>query len=151
MEEVRFEVKRVNGEQDMDLPFPRYMSDGAAGMDLAAALQGELTHPPLAPAGNPTGFAFAMPVGYEGQVRPRSGLAAAHGVTVLNPPGTLASADRGEVKVILINLGSDPYVVRRGDRIAQLVVCPVTRASPTHAASLEETERAHGGFGHTGD
>jgi len=151
MEEVRIAVKRVNGEQDTDLPLPRYMSERAAGMDLAAAVEREITIAPLGRAVIPTGFALALPEGYEGQVRPRSGMAAGHGVTVLNTPGTIDSDYRVEVKVILINLGSDPFVVRRGDRIAQLVICPVTRASLSPAASLDDTRRAQGGFGHTGD
>ena len=130
------------------LPLPAYATHGAAGMDVVAAQ--EIT---LAPGGRhavATGFAMAIPEGYEVQVRPRSGLALKHGVTCLNTPGTFDSDYRGEVKVILANLGQEPFPIRRGDRIAQLVPAPVLRAELTETDSLDETARGAGGFGSTG-
>ncbi len=134
------------------LPPPAYESEGAAGMDLRAALpEGEtLSLPPGATALVPTGLSLRIPAGYEGQVRPRSGLAAKHGVTVLNAPGTIDSDYRGEVKIILINHGSAPFAIMRGDRVAQIVIAPVTRAALMEASSLDETARGAGGFGSTG-
>jgi dUTP pyrophosphatase len=142
-------VRLPHGE---GLSLPAYESEGAAGMDLRAALaEGEmLTLPPGATALVPTGLSLQIPAGYEGQVRPRSGLAARHGVTVLNAPGTIDNDYRGEVKIILINHGGAPFAIARGDRIAQLVVAPVTRAVLTEAAALDETGRGAGGFGSTG-
>jgi dUTP pyrophosphatase len=136
----------------MGLPLPGYQSAGAAGMDLPAALaEGEtLTLAPGARALVPTGFCLHLPDGYEAQVRPRSGLAARHGVTVLNAPGTVDSDYRGEIKVILINHGQEPFPVRRGDRIAQLVVAPVSQAVAREVAALPGSERGAGGFGSTG-
>jgi dUTP pyrophosphatase len=135
-----------------DLPLPAYESDGAAGMDLRAAVSAE--EPVVLRPGDrhavPTGLAFALPDGFEGQVRPRSGLAARHGVTLLNTPGTVDADYRGEVKVILINLGAEDFTIRRGDRIAQLVIAPVTQAEWSEVASLDETVRGSGGFGSTG-
>lgn len=134
------------------LEAPRQQTTGAAGLDLPAALGPgeELTLPPGGRAVVPTGFAIALPDGYEGQVRPRSGLAARHGVTVLNAPGTIDADYRGEVKVILINHGADPYVVRRGDRIAQLVVAAVAAVDLRETEVLDDTERGEGGHGSTG-
>jgi dUTP pyrophosphatase len=134
------------------LPLPSRASAGAAGLDLAAAVPEDapLTLAPGARALVPTGFAFALPDGHEGQVRPRSGLAAKHGVTVLNAPGTIDADYRGEVQVILINHGDEPVVIRRGERVAQLVVAPVTRAEVAEVAGLDETARGAGGFGSTG-
>ncbi|MBJ3776947.1 dUTP diphosphatase [Acuticoccus mangrovi] len=131
---------------------PRYASDGAAGLDLAAALPDDapVTIPPLGRAMIPTGLTMALPAGYEAQVRPRSGLAAKHGVTVLNAPGTIDCDYRGEVKVVLVNLSDIPFTVARGERIAQMVVAPVTRVAPVAVASLDETTRGAGGFGSTG-
>ena len=134
------------------LPLPAYESAGAAGMDLRAALDGG-TPMILAPGARalvPTGLSLQLPAGYEAQVRPRSGLAAKHGVTVLNAPGTVDSDYRGEVKVILINHGQEPFSIGHGDRVAQLVIAPVTRAFPVEAAALDETARGAGGFGSTG-
>lgn len=134
-----------------DLPLPAYESDGAAGMDLRAALPAEPVV--LAPGARglvPTGLVIQLPAGFEAQVRPRSGLAARHGVTVLNSPGTVDSDYRGEIKVILINLGEDALTIRHGDRIAQLVIAPVTRATLAEAEALDETARGAGGFGSTG-
>jgi dUTP pyrophosphatase len=129
---------------------PQYMSAGAAGLDLASAADGPLA---LAPGGRvavPTGLAFAIPHGFEGQVRPRSGLARKFGVTVTNAPGTIDSDYRGEVQVLLVNLGAEPYTVQPGDRIAQLVIAPVSIAELEETSSLDETVRGGGGFGHTG-
>ena len=134
------------------LPLPAYQTEGAAGMDLHAAVaEGEtLTLRPGARAMVPTGFAIALPVGYEAQIRPRSGLAAKHGVTCLNAPGTIDHDYRGEVQVILVNLGDADFHIRRGERIAQMLIAPVTRAAWREVDSLDETERGTGGFGSTG-
>ena len=132
------------------LPFPAYATAGAAGIDLAAAVDEPLTLNPENRALVPTGIAIALPEGYEGQIRPRSGLALKHGLTVLNSPGTIDCDYRGEVQVILANLGTEPVTIRRGDRIAQLVVAPVTRIEIRRAAQLPETGRGAGGFGSTG-
>jgi len=129
---------------------PAYQTDGAAGMDLRAGIEGEIVLPPMGRALIPTGISVALPPGIEGQVRPRSGLAARHGVTCLNSPGTIDSDYRGEIRVILVNLGDEPFSVRRGDRIAQLVFSPVLRASLRVVEDLDATRRGEGGFGHTG-
>lgn len=130
------------------LPLPAYATPGAAGMDVVAAEA--LTLAPGARHAVATGFAMAIPVGYEVQVRPRSGLALKHGITCLNTPGTIDSDYRGEVKVILANLGSEPFVIARGDRIAQLVPAPVQFATLDEVDTLDETARGSGGFGSTG-
>jgi dUTP pyrophosphatase len=139
-------LKRLPHGQD--LPLPAYATAGAAGMDVVAAETLELA--PGARAAVATGFAMAIPEGYEVQVRPRSGLALRHGITCLNTPGTIDHDYRGEVKVILANLGSEPFRVVRGERIAQLVPAPVTRAHLAEVAELDETVRGAGGFGSTG-
>ena len=130
------------------LPLPSYASDGAAGLDVVAAE--DLMLAPGARHAVATGFAIAIPPGYEVQVRPRSGLALKHGITCLNTPGTVDCDYRGEVKVILANLGTEPFEVKRGERIAQLVPAPVLRAEFAEVASLDETHRGAGGFGSTG-
>lgn len=132
------------------LPDPAYASVGAAGLDLVAAPEEEILLPVGGRATVPTGIAIALPDGYEGQVRPRSGLAARHGITVLNAPGTIDSDYRGEIGVILINLGDAPFAIRRGLRVAQLVIAPVIRAELSAVANLDETARGAGGFGSTG-
>jgi len=134
------------------IPLPAYETALAAGMDLRAAVQEDepLTLKPMARAMVPTGLTFAVPAGFEAQVRPRSGLAAKAGITCLNTPGTIDADYRGEVKVILINLGEDDFVIRRGDRIAQLVIAPVASASWMEVESLDATARGAGGFGSTG-
>jgi dUTP pyrophosphatase len=143
---IDIEVKRLsNGE---GLPLPAYASEGAAGLDVVAAE--DLILAPGARHAVATGFAFAIPEGFEVQVRPRSGLAFKHGITCLNTPGTIDSDYRGEVKVILANLGSEPFEVRRGERIAQLVPAAVLRASFREMDELDSTERGAGGFGSTG-
>lgn len=145
---VTLELKRL--EHGRDLPLPAYQSILAAGLDLLAAVDGTITLAPGARALVPTGLAMALPAGFEAQVRPRSGLAAKHGVTVLNTPGTIDADYRGEVKVILINLGDDPFEISRGDRIAQMVIAPVLLADIVEVEVLSETERGSGGFGSTG-
>jgi dUTP pyrophosphatase len=143
---IRIGLKRLaHGE---GLPLPAYATEHAAGMDVVAAE--ELTLQPGERHAVATGFAIAIPSGYEVQVRPRSGLALKHGITCLNTPGTIDSDYRGEVKVILANLGKEPFAVRRGERIAQLVPAPVLRAHFDEVATLDETERGAGGFGSTG-
>jgi len=133
-----------------DITVPAYQSAGAAGMDLQAALDVALEIPPGAFRLIPCGFAIAVPAGYEAQVRPRSGLAAKHGVTVLNTPGTIDSDYRGEVKVILINHGDVSFTVAPGMRIAQLVVARVAHVTWSQVDALPDTDRGEGGFGHTG-
>lgn len=137
---------------NVDLPLPAYETAQAAGMDLRAAVPADepLVLKPMERAMVPTGLAFALPAGFEGQVRPRSGLAAKSGVTCLNTPGTIDADYRGEVKVILINLGEEAFTIRRGDRIAQLVIAPVTQGSWIEVDVLDETARGAGGFGSTG-
>ncbi|MGE3303592.1 MAG: dUTP diphosphatase [Hyphomonadaceae bacterium] len=134
------------------LPLPAYETAHAAGMDLRAAVPAgaPVTLAPGERAMVPTGLSIALPEGFEAQARPRSGLAAKHGVTCLNAPGTIDADYRGELKVILINHGQEPFVIRRGERIAQLVVAPVTRAEWVEVDALDETARGDGGFGSTG-
>jgi dUTP diphosphatase len=132
------------------LETPAYMSAHAAGLDLPAALEEPLTIEPRAIALVPTGLTLAIPPGYEGQVRPRSGLAIKNGLTVVNAPGTIDADYRGEVKVGLINLGSAPVVLERGDRVAQLIIAPVVQAELMEVGELPPTERGRGGFGSTG-
>jgi dUTP pyrophosphatase len=146
------EVKIVRLPHGEDLPLPSYETPGAAGMDLRAAIA-EDQPAVLAPGERrliPTGLSIAVPPGWEAQVRPRSGLALKHGVTCLNSPGTVDSDYRGEVGVILANLGAEPFTVRRGDRIAQLVIASHGRARWVESATLETTDRGAGGFGSTG-
>ena len=133
-----------------DLPLPAYQSEDAAGLDLVAAVEEATILSPLGRALVPTGLAMALPSGYEAQVRPRSGLAAKHGVTVLNSPGTIDADYRGEIKVILVNLSDTPFIIGRGERIAQMVIAPVTRARLVEATELDDTARGAGGFGSTG-
>lgn len=149
-EAVTVRLVRVRPRQDADIPLPRYMSPGAAGMDLCAAVAAPIDLAPGEIHRVPTGFALALPPGFEAQIRPRSGLAVGHGVTLVNSPGTVDSDYRGEVQVALINLGRAVYRVGRGDRIAQMVV---QRAWPVQlrvVAQLDDTPRSDGGFGHTG-
>ncbi|MDF1585728.1 dUTP diphosphatase [Marinimicrococcus flavescens] len=149
MSVVEIAVERL--EHGGDLPLPAYASAGAAGLDLLAAVVEDLVLPPGGRALVPTGIRLALPDGFEAQVRPRSGLALRHGVTVLNAPGTVDADYRGEVGVILANLGSEPFSVRRGERIAQLVVAPVARAVwREQEVATAATERGAGGFGSTG-
>ena len=145
---VDVQIKRL--AHATDLPLPAAHSAAAAGVDLAAAVDAQLTIPPGGRALVPTGFAIALPPGHEGQVRPRSGLAVKHGVTVLNAPGTIDADYRGEVKVALINHGAEPFAVTRGMRIAQLVVAKVSAVALVEVAELDETTRGSDGFGSTG-
>jgi dUTP pyrophosphatase len=146
---VTVQVRRVRVHPE-PLPLPRYETALAAGMDLRADIDGELTLGPLERAAVPTGLALALPPGYEAQVRPRSGLALRHGITLLNSPGTVDADYRGEVQVILVNLSNTPFSLRRGERIAQLVVAPVSQVALQEVAVLDTTERGEGGFGSTG-
>ena len=148
MSAVRVEVKRLPNCEGLELP--AYATSGSAAVDLVAAVAEPLTLAPGARAAVPTGIAIALPDGFEGQVRPRSGLALEHGVTVLNTPGTIDADYRGEVRVILANLGERPFTVERGRRIAQLVVAPVARLEWAEVATLPATRRGAGGFGSTG-
>lgn len=132
------------------IPLPAYATSDSAGLDLAAAVASDLVLKPGARAVVPTGFAMALPRGFEAQVRPRSGLAAKHGVTVLNTPGTIDADYRGEVGVILINHGEQDFVVTRGMRVAQMVIAPVSAAAPAEVQELPDTARGGGGFGSTG-
>ncbi len=130
--------------------FPSYMTPGSSGLDLRASIEEPMTLEPFERKLIPTGLKLAIPQGYEGQVRPRSGLALKHGITTLNSPGTIDSDYRGEVKVLLVNLGSAPVVINSGDRIAQLVIAPVVQAELEEVDELDDTSRGDGGFGHTG-
>lgn len=141
------EVKIVNHSNN-DLP--QYQTPFSAGMDLKAYLAESLVLMPGQRARIPTGLYIELPAGYEGQVRPRSGLAARHGVTVLNSPGTIDADYRGEIQVILVNLGEEPFEINNGDRIAQLIIAPVMQVVWKQEPALSNTERGHGGFGHTG-
>ncbi|MCS7262925.1 MAG: dUTP diphosphatase [Aquificaceae bacterium] len=145
---MRIKVKRLPHARDLPLPF--YATEHASGMDLLAAVEEPLLIKPLGRALVPTGIAVELPPGFEAQVRPRSGLALRHGVTLLNSPGTVDADYRGEVKVILVNLGQEDFLVRRGDRIAQLVVCQVVRVELEEVEELSTTGRAERGFGSTG-
>jgi len=142
------QIQRLPHGEGLDLPF--YATTHAAGADIRAAVDTDVVIEPGCHALIPTGFAMALPDNYEAQVRPRSGLALKHGVTVLNSPGTIDADYRGEVGVILINHGNQPFVVSRGDRIAQLIVSPFVQADFRQAATLSETERGAGGFGSSG-
>ena len=144
------EVALLRLPHAQDLPLPAYQSEDAAGLDLLAAVEEAMILPPLGRALVPTGLAIALPSGYEAQVRPRSGLAAKHGVTVLNSPGTIDADYRGEIKVILINLSDTPFTIGRGERIAQMVIAPVSRARLVETEALDATIRGDGGFGSTG-
>lgn len=145
---VTIAVKRVRPAPD--LPLPAYASDGAAGMDLCADVAEAVTLAPGERGLIPTGLAIQLPVGFEAQVRPRSGLALRHGVTLLNSPGTIDADYRGEIQVIVINHGAEAYTVRRGDRVAQLVIAPVSRGAWRLVVELDHSKRGAGGFGHTG-
>jgi dUTP pyrophosphatase len=147
---MTIELKRLHPQQDGDIPLPRYMTPYAAGMDICAAIPDTLTIEPHNTALIPTGFAMALPLNYEAQIRPRSGLAIKHGITIVNAPGTIDSDYRGEIKVGLINLGREPYTILRGDRIAQMIIQRVHQVAVREVPKLERTERDAGGFGSTG-
>jgi dUTP pyrophosphatase len=148
-DEIRIHVAVVRSSGP-GAPLPSYQTDGAAGLDLPAALSDPVTIAPGTRALIGTGWIIAIPPGFEGQVRPRSGLALRHGITVLNSPGTIDSDYRGEVRVVLMNHGDAAFTVRPGDRIAQLVIAPVVRATLSVADSLDRTGRGEGGYGSTG-
>jgi len=143
-------VIKVRRVRPSSLPLPRYQSAHAAGMDLVADIEIALEIAPMARVAVPTGIALEIPPGFEGQVRPRSGRALEEGLTLINSPGTVDADYRGEVKVLLVNLGSAVITIRPGDRIAQLVIAPVVRADLVEVAELEPSSRDSGGFGHTG-
>ncbi len=145
---INIEIRRKAGCEDV--PLPQYMSEHAAGMDLCAACADDVMLEPGQIRLIPCGFYMALPPGYESQVRPRSGMALKHGVVVPNSPGTIDADYRGEVCVILGNIGSEKFVVRRGMRIAQMVIAPVTRAAVKEVDVLPDSVRGNGGFGHTG-
>lgn len=144
------QFKRLHPKKDLDLPLPTYMTAHAAGMDICAAIQASQTMAPGEIALIPTGFALAIPRGFEVQIRPRSGLAIKHGISIANAPGTIDADYRGEVKIGLVNLGPKAYTIQRGDRIAQMVVQRVYQAEMVEVEDLEPTKRNQGGFGHTG-
>lgn len=148
----KVEVRVVRLAHAADLPLPAYQSELAAGLDLAAAVPADapIVLAPGARALIPTGLCMALPPGTEGQVRPRSGLAVRHGVTVLNSPGTIDADYRGEVQVILVNLGSEPFTIERGMRIAQLIIASTMQATICESANFDATRRGPGGFGSTG-
>ena len=149
MNQINIKISRTN-PSITDIPLPSYATHGSAGMDIHAALERSVTIKPGETTLIPTGFQIEIPHGYEAQVRPRSGLAVKYGITVLNSPGTIDSDYRGEVKIILTNLGKEEYAVQRGDRIAQMVIAPVMRAVWLEVDEVQTTARGQGGFGHTG-
>jgi dUTP pyrophosphatase len=150
MDDLVLRIRRLNPERDQDLPFPEYMSPGASGLDLPAAIEEEIILAPGEIRLIPTGLAMAIPPGFEGQVRPRSGLALKHGIGLINSPGTIDSDYRGEIGIALINLGQKPFVLRRGDRLAQLVINKIYQAVIRLVDDLDQTDRSDGGFGHSG-
>ncbi len=147
MDEIKVKIKNLCP----DLPVPRYMSAEAAGIDLLAAVEGEVEIEPGRIKLVPTGLCMAIPKGYEGQIRPRSGLALNHGLSMVNTPGTIDSDYRGEIKVILINFADTAYTIKRGQRIAQMIFNRIARADFTLVQDLEQTDRGRGGFGSTGN
>lgn len=149
MDEIKIKVKRLSGEF-ADIPLPVYSTLGSAGLDISAAVKDGIIIPKGKMSLIPTNLSVEIPEGYEIQVRPRSGLAVKHGITVLNSPGTIDSDYRGEVKIILINLGEEDYKISRGERIAQLVVSKVYQAKFTEVENLNNSRRGEGGFGHSG-
>lgn len=150
MELVQIKVARVGCRHSSDLPLPRYMTPHASGLDLYAAVSRDTVVKPGERKLIPTGFAFAIPPGYEAQIRPRSGLALQYGITLLNAPGTIDADYRGEISLIVINHSDKPFVIKRGDRLAQMVINKVYRAEFQEVETLDRTTRDTGGFGHTG-
>ncbi|MEE4111381.1 MAG: dUTP diphosphatase [Desulfobacteraceae bacterium] len=144
------ELLRLDPEKNQDIPLPRYMTAQSSGMDICAALSDDLVLEPGRLSLVPTGFAMALPDGFEAQIRPRSGLAVKHGISIINAPGTIDADYRGEVKIALINLGQEPVTLKRGDRIAQMVIQQVCRVRINVVEQLNDTDRSAGGFGHTG-
>jgi len=148
LEDIKVEITHISGAEDM--PLPKYMSERASGMDLSAAVKEDMVLKPGEIKLVPTGIQIGIPPGYEGQVRPRSGLALKHGISIVNSPGTIDADYRGEVGVILVNLGGKDFAIHRGDRIAQLVINKVARVDLVYVDKLAKTSRNAGGFGHTG-
>jgi len=148
MEQPTLQIELLPGNEDLGLP--AYATEGAAGLDLKAALTEPLVLNPGERTMIPTGLKVAIPLGFEGCVRPRSGLAAKHGITLTNSPGTVDADYRGEVKILLVNLGREPVTLKRGERIAQMLVTPVAHARVVRVEKLDDTARGEGGFGHTG-
>jgi len=146
----RVKIRRLHPERDSDIPLPRYMTPQSSGMDLCAATKENQVIPVGSIEVIPTGIAIALPPGFEAQIRPRSGLAFKHGISIINAPGTIDADYRGEIRIGLVNLGEEAYTVHRGDRIAQIIVQQVYQAELEVVDILEETERNEGGFGHTG-
>ena len=146
---IKVRIARV-GDDTLDIPLPQYSTQGSAGMDLCAAVSGEMAIDPGETVLVPTGIRIELPMGFEAQVRPRSGLAIKHGVGILNSPGTIDSDYRGEIRVILTNFSKNRFVVRRGDRIAQMIVSSYARVDWELVQVLEDSQRGEGGFGHTG-
>lgn len=145
---IKIKIQRTEGNDD--LPLPKYMTDGSSGMDLFSAVDSSIVIQPKEFCVIPLGIKIAIPEGFEAQIRPRSGLSAQYGVGLLNSPGTIDSDYRGEIRVILFNFGEKPFVVNRGDRIAQMVFSSVVKADLVECDDLDETIRGNGGFGHTG-
>ena len=141
---------RLDPDNNQDIPLPRYMTAQSSGMDICAALNQDLVLAPGRISLVPTGFAMALPDGFEAQIRPRSGLAVKHGISIINAPGTIDADYRGEVKIALINLGQEPVTLKRGDRIAQMVIQQVCQVRINVVERLNDTDRSAGGFGHTG-
>jgi dUTP pyrophosphatase len=144
------ELLRLDPDNNQDIPLPRYMTAQSSGMDICAALNDDLVLAPGRIGLVPTGFAMALPDGFEAQIRPRSGLAVKHGISIINAPGTIDADYRGEVKIALINLGQEPVTLKRGDRIAQMVIQQVCQVRINVVEQLNDTDRSVGGFGHTG-
>lgn len=150
MDQTAIQLQILKLAHGRDLPLPAYESADAAGMDLRAAVDANISLRPGTRAMIPTGLSIALPRGYEAQIRPRSGLAAKHGVTVLNSPGTIDADYRGEIKIILINHGDEPFEIQRAMRIAQMVIAPVVQINPVEVNILDDTQRGGAGFGSTG-
>ena len=148
MEQVKIFIKRL--KKDQPVPLPQYMTEGSSGMDLFAFLDKDVILEPGERKLIPTGFSVAIPSGFEGQIRPRSGLAIQRGIGIVNGPGTIDSDYRGEIGILLINFGHQPYIIHNGERIAQMVISQVSRANLEEVDDLPPTRRQEGGFGHTG-
>ncbi|MCF8241121.1 MAG: dUTP diphosphatase [Melioribacteraceae bacterium] len=149
MEKIKIKIKRID-QKFNDIPLPEYSTTGSSGLDLRASVENEYIIPARSFAMVPTNLSIEIPLGYEVQVRPRSGLAAKHGISVLNTPGTIDSDYRGEIKVILFNFSDNDYIIKRGERIAQMILAKVYLAEIEETNTLEKTGRGEGGFGHTG-
>lgn len=149
-DDIQIKICRLRPKVDADIPLPRYMTPNAAGMDVCAAVSRPVTLLPGSVRLVPTGFAVALPPGFEAQIRPRSGLAVHHSVGLINSPGTIDADYRGEVRIAVMNWGTEPFVVHRGDRIAQMIISRVYQPRLVEVQSLEQTDRNTGGFGHTG-